>query len=251
MPFQPKPARDFGDHRLGAAEKKFVVRADSQQPPIQRRAFAVVDAAVEDVGGLPFAAHHVDPLKAVEIGVFQKAQFLAEQHRMRAPIAVQQRDATERLVREHAADDRHVRRDAATGGDAQIAAWPRRIERRGEVAGGRRHVDRHTHFEAIVDVVRKTAAFDAPDRDHRRLVADHGADRVRTREHLAVDSRAQRQILAVFESVRIFQFVRYAKPNRGCVVGQRARCDDRKLRERSYHRRPGYARCRNCISAIK
>ena len=120
--FAPQAARHLGDHRFRSAQEELVERADADQVPVQFAAFAVVDAAVQHVGFLLFAAHHVDPLQPVEVCVLQETQLLAEHHRGGAAIAVQQRHPAARFAREHRADDRQDRRDAAAGGDAQVAA---------------------------------------------------------------------------------------------------------------------------------
>jgi GTPase len=69
---------------------------------IQRQegvALAAVDAAVEQFHVLLLAAHHVDHVEALQVGILEVGQFFLEDHRGRGAVAIEQREAAVRLGR--------------------------------------------------------------------------------------------------------------------------------------------------------
>ena len=107
-------------HVLRPADEGGVDGGDVEPVGQQRLALGLVDPAVEQVDVLLLAAEDVDQREAVEVGVLEVLELLAEHDRAGGAVAVDQREAAVRLGRERGLDDAEQRRDPAAGGEAEI-----------------------------------------------------------------------------------------------------------------------------------
>ena len=81
-----------------------------------------VDPAVEELELLPLPREHVMDAQAIEIPILERFELALEDDGLGGAIAVKQHHPAPRLAREHAAEDRHDRRDAGARRDRQIIA---------------------------------------------------------------------------------------------------------------------------------
>ena len=87
------------------------------------------------------AREHVHDLQPGREPVLEVVQLVEEHHRPVRAVGVDQRDRRARLALEDRGDDREHRRDAGAGGDRDVVRRGGRVDRGGEPAGGRHHVE--------------------------------------------------------------------------------------------------------------
>ena len=88
-----------------------------------------------------------------------------------------------------------------------------------EVPERRHHVERVAHLERVVGPVRKHAARIALDGDAQRVVLHRRADRIRAPKVMAVDRRAQREVLALNVAELVVQRRRHGEGDGDRVTG--------------------------------
>ena len=158
------------------------------------------DVVVADVGVQApelLAAHHVDEVQPLAVDVLQLGELLAEDHRGRRAVAVDQREGRLRLGQQRRLDDRQHRRDAAAGGEAEVALAVLGRQRQVEVPHRRHHLDADTGLQGVVGPGREAAAGGALDGHAQVAVLHRRADRIRAPDILPVAIAPQRQVLAL------------------------------------------------------
>ena len=199
-------------HAFGPADERGVDVVEVDPLREQRVGLGAVDAAVQQLDVLRLARQHVDQVEAAEVGVLERRQLLLEHHRAGRAVAVDEREAARRLRGQRGLDDRQQRRDAAAGGEAQVVLatrsassgtlkWP---------SGGMTSIVSPA-FSALVGPGREHAAGRLLDRDAQRAVLHRRTDRIRAAHVLAVDVRAQRQVLALLVAELVAQRVRHGE----------------------------------------
>ena len=161
---------------------------------------AFVDAAVEQLVVLQFLAEHRNQLEPVEITVLQGQEVMAEQHRCGGLVAVQQRYPAGRIFLQRGANDRQHRRDAAAGGDAEVAdAGPVRAGG-GEPALGSCDIEPVPGAQGFVGVGAEAPAGLQLDAHLQRLARD-AADGIGTPHRLAFEDAFEGEVLSRREPV--------------------------------------------------
>jgi len=152
-------------HLRGAADVRTIDRRNVDPSCEESIAFRAIDAAGKRRDLLRLAAHHEHERETREVAIFEGEQFFAKHHARRRSIAVDERYAASRLRREHVADDRKDRRDAASSCDVKRVSRGDGIWRGAETTIGRRCENRRTRHERDVRPRREHAARNAFDAD--------------------------------------------------------------------------------------
>jgi len=176
-----------------------------------------IDPPVQKLDVLRLARQHVHEVEPAEIAILQRGELVAEHHRRRCAIAEHQREARVRLGPKRRSDDRHQRRDAAAGRDAEIVSRRLRIMTDAEMAHRRHDVERRAFAQRLVGPHREQATRRAFHRDPQRA-ARGCADRVRAADVLAADRRSQRQVLAGLEEELLAQLFRHVERDRDRIA---------------------------------
>ncbi len=130
-----------------------------------------------------------------EMLVLQARQRFEEDHRRTVAIAVEQGEAALGLIFEQAADQRHDGRDPRPAGDADQMPLLLGVEIGSERPVRRHDVDRVAGLQLIADPVGKQPAADALDGHQPVIVVGRGAQRIIAPHFLAIERRAERQML--------------------------------------------------------
>ena len=177
-----------------------------------------VEAAGEQLDVLLLAGQHVDQPEPVREAVLQVVQVVEEHHRAVGPVRVDQHHLGARLALEDRGHDRDHRRDARAGRDRDVRLGGRRVERGGEPAGRRHHVELVTDVQRVDDALAEGTAGQLLHADPEQAGARRRADREAAA--LAVVA-ADRQVLAVHEAVVVGELGGHGEGERDRVVGQR------------------------------
>ena len=216
---QQLPATDH--HLVRAAEEPRVDVGDRDergQDPLEP--VAVEPTAEQlDVGGL--AGQHVDQVESAGVAVLEVLELLQEHDRLRRAVAVQQREPALGLVPQRGGEERDHGRDPAAGGDRHVVLAVRRVERGGEPAGRRHHLELVADLQRLGDELGERSAAEPLHRDPQPALAGRRADRV-VAPHVVTDQRRpDRHVLAGLEVVRVGEVGRDLERDRDRVVGQR------------------------------
>ncbi|CFE02582.1 Uncharacterised protein [Bordetella pertussis] len=184
------------DHGLRTAHKSVIDIAGPHPGGEQLIDFIAVQATIEQLNVLAFAAHDVDQREALHIEVLEVFDFLAKQHRGRGAVAEEQREAAARFGRQGRLHQREHRRDAAAHRERHIVARVVRVEVDGEVARRRHHFQALAGLQLVVGPVGEHPLVDLLDGHAQHAVARRRTDGVRAAHLLAVQAGAQGQVLA-------------------------------------------------------
>ena len=226
MPIVAAGRLDVLAHPGGAADEDVIDACRRHQRAQQHAHFLAVEPAVQDRNILLFARNDMEQRQPLHEAVFQFLERFEEQHVRCRAVAVKQKEAAVWFARQHALDDRQDRRDAASGGKADIG--PRLAGRMGnaEAAGRRHHVELVAGLQFVGGPVRERAAVDLFHGDTQLAVVGPRADRIGTAHFLAVHRRAQGEVLPRREAVIVFQLLRDRKRHRYSVSGFAAQVAD-------------------------
>ncbi|CAK0137292.1 Uncharacterised protein [Burkholderia pseudomallei] len=210
-------------HRRRPADERLVDRRGRHERIEKRRAFRLIEHAVEQLDVLHVVGQHVVEGEPLHEAVLQVLEFLGEHDRIDAAIAVDQRERAARLELERRLDDREHGRDPRAARERDVLLAVPGVQVREEAAVRRHHVDRVAGLERIEREVREAAAAHALDADAQLAVAvvirRADADRIRAAGFLAVDVRLQRDELALREAVSVAQLGRHFERHRDGVGG--------------------------------
>ena len=166
------------DHRTGPAQEHVSDIFGPEQLVGERLYLVAGDTAFEQRrAAFVVAAQHVQQREAAEIAILQVFQFLAEQDRIGRAIAIDQREAGVRLVRQRLLDHGQDRRDAGSCRDGDDMPWAAVALRQDEAALGRHDIENAAGCQRLVSPDREVSAIDALDGDAQGIVGA-GADRV-------------------------------------------------------------------------
>src|SRR5665213_2231712 len=127
------------------------------------------------------------------------------------------------LARENGLDQRHDRRDSRTASDRGQRPRAAGVGQQGELPGRGHHLDPIAGLQPARNMVREHAAGNALHHDAKfapsEIVVEPRADRIRAADVLAVDRRAQGQVLAGPEPIGARQPLRHGESERHRVRG--------------------------------
>jgi hypothetical protein len=179
---------DLVVQRMRAADEGLVDRAGTRRRKLADLV-AVQPAHVQRRIDLLAREHRVQR-QPRQVAVLQVFQLFLEHRRGRVAVAVQQRHAAGRLLRQHGLDDRQDRRDAAAAGDASSGGRRPAGQRGAEAALRLHHLSVSPAFSVSCSQVEKAppGTRRTPTRRPRRC----GADRVRAAQVLPPRGRSVR-----------------------------------------------------------
>ena len=190
-----------------------------------------VDAPGEQGRRALLAREHVVQGEARRVAVLQVGELLEEHHVERRPVRVDEREARGVARGQHVVGERHQRRDAGSGGDADQVRAVEVGERGRERALRAHHVDPVARVQFAVRPGREAAAEVALDADADAAGGRRPADRVAAPQLVAVDGRAQGDVLAGEVVVLVVQLGRHGEGHLDAVGRQRPHLGDLELVE--------------------